>query len=76
MNLIARRRLLSGAAVALGSVLAVTVGIVLAAPPAHAAGQTVNAHAVWTDDASQSPKAVVYSKQIGGPTTGKQPPIA
>jgi len=35
-----------------------------------------NAQAVWTDDASQSPKAVVYSKQIGGPTTGKQPPIA
>ena len=35
-----------------------------------------NANAVWTDDASQSPKAVMYSKQIGGPTTGKQPPIA
>ena len=35
-----------------------------------------NANAVWTDDASQSPKAVMYSKQIGGPTTGNQPPIA
>lgn len=35
-----------------------------------------NANAVWTDDASQSPKAVVFSKQIGGPTTGNQPPIA
>jgi hypothetical protein len=34
------------------------------------------ANAVWTDDASQSPKAVMFSKQTGGPTTGKQPPIA
>ena len=33
-----------------------------------------NANAVWTDDASQSPKAIMYSKQIGGPTTGKLPP--
>jgi hypothetical protein len=31
---------------------------------------------VWTDDASQSPKAVMFSKQVGGPTTGKQAPIA
>lgn len=35
-----------------------------------------NANAVWTDDASQSPKAVMFSKQIGGPTTVKKPPIA
>jgi hypothetical protein len=33
-----------------------------------------NANAVWTDDASQSPKAIMFSKQIGGPTTGKLPP--
>ena len=33
-----------------------------------------NANAVWTDDASQSPKAIMFSKQIGGPTTGKRPP--
>ncbi len=33
-----------------------------------------NAHAVWTDDASQSPKAIMFAKQIGGPTTGKRPP--
>jgi hypothetical protein len=33
-----------------------------------------NANAVWTDDASQSPKAVMFAKQIGGPTTGRQPP--
>jgi hypothetical protein len=35
-----------------------------------------NANAVWTDDASQTPKAIMYSKQIGGPTLGKKPPIA
>jgi hypothetical protein len=33
-----------------------------------------NANAVWTDDASQSPKAIMYAKQIGGPTTGHKPP--
>ena len=33
-----------------------------------------NANAVWTDDASQSPKAIMFAKQIGGPTTGKLPP--
>jgi len=33
-----------------------------------------NANAVWTDDASQSPKAIMFSKQIGGLTTGKLPP--
>ena len=33
-----------------------------------------NANAVWTDDASQSPKAIVFAKQIGGLTTGKLPP--
>jgi len=33
-----------------------------------------NANAVWTDDASQSPKAIMFAKQIGGPTTGKRPP--
>ena len=33
-----------------------------------------NANAVWTDDASQSPKAIMFSKQIGGPRTGKLPP--
>jgi hypothetical protein len=57
VNLVARKRLLPRAAVALGSVVAVALGIVLTAPPAHAAG-------------------VVYGNQIGGPTTGKQPPIA
>jgi hypothetical protein len=35
-----------------------------------------NANAVWTDDASQTPKAIMYSRQIGGPTLGKKPPIA
>ena len=57
VSLVARKRLLPRAAVALGSVVAVALGIVLTAPPAHAAG-------------------VGYSTQIGGPTTGKQPPIA
>jgi hypothetical protein len=33
-----------------------------------------NANAVWTDDSSQSPKAIMFAKQIGGPTTGKLPP--
>ena len=33
-----------------------------------------NANVVWTDDASQSPKAIMFAKQIGGPTTGKLPP--
>ncbi len=33
-----------------------------------------NANAVWTDDASQSPKAIMFSKQIAGPRTGKLPP--
>ena len=33
-----------------------------------------NAQAVWTDDASQSPKAIMFSKQVGGPSTGKLPP--
>ena len=33
-----------------------------------------NANAVWTDDASQSPKAIMFAKQIAGPTTGKLPP--
>jgi len=33
-----------------------------------------NANAVWTDDASQSPKAIMFAKQIGGPRTGKLPP--
>ena len=33
-----------------------------------------NANAVWTDDASQSPKAIMFAKQIGGLTTGKLPP--
>jgi len=33
-----------------------------------------DANAVWTDDASQSPKAIMFAKQIGGPTTGKLPP--
>ena len=33
-----------------------------------------NANAVWTDDASQSPKAIMFAKQTGGPTTGKLPP--
>lgn len=33
-----------------------------------------HANAVWTDDASQSPKAVMFAKQISGPTTGRQPP--
>jgi hypothetical protein len=33
-----------------------------------------NANAVWTDDASQSPKAIMFAKQIVGPTTGKLPP--
>lgn len=35
-----------------------------------------NANAVWTDDASQTPKQIMYGKQIGGPTLGKKPPIA
>ena len=29
------------------------------------------ANAVWTDGASQSPKAILCSKQTGGPSTGK-----
>ena len=33
-----------------------------------------NANAVWTDDASQSPKAIMFAKQIAGPTTGNLPP--
>lgn len=33
-----------------------------------------NANAVWTDDASQSPKAIMFAKQVGGPTTGKKAP--
>ncbi|HEV2250288.1 MAG TPA: sialidase family protein [Candidatus Limnocylindria bacterium] len=33
-----------------------------------------NANAVWTDDASQPTKAIMFSKQIGGPRTGKLPP--
>jgi hypothetical protein len=33
-----------------------------------------NANAVWTDDASQSPKAIMFAKQIGGPRTGKLAP--
>ena len=33
-----------------------------------------NANAVWTDDASQAPKAIMFAKQIGGLTTGKLPP--
>ena len=33
-----------------------------------------NANAVWTDDASQSPKSIMFAKQIGGPTTGKRSP--
>ena len=33
-----------------------------------------NANAVWTDDASRSPKAIMFAKQVGGPTTGKLPP--
>ncbi len=32
------------------------------------------ANAVWTDDASHSPKAIMFAKQIGGATTGKLPP--
>jgi hypothetical protein len=35
-----------------------------------------DADAVWTDDASQSPKAVMFAKQTSGPVTGKLPPIA
>ena len=33
-----------------------------------------NALAVWTDDASQSPKAIMFAKQVAGPTTGKKAP--
>ena len=34
------------------------------------------ANMVWTDDASQSPKAIMFGKQIGGPGVGKNAPDA
>jgi hypothetical protein len=58
---------MSAALAGFGSLLSVALGIVR---DGHGP-----ANAVWTD-ASQSPQAVMYSKQTGGSTTGKQPPIA
>jgi hypothetical protein len=59
---------------ALGSLVAVALGIVLTAPPAHSAGPTVDGTVLLASGAGGV--ALLYSKQIGGPTTGKQPPIA